>query len=296
MSSIKNVILVGAGGNLGPAILEQLIASPLNVTVLSRKESTSTFPSEVKVIKVDYTDASALASALKGQDAVISVLATAAGAVQPKIIDAAIAAGVKRFIPTEFGSDTASADVRAIVPAFEGKKAVVDYLKNREKEISWTALVTGPFFDWGLKVGFLGPNLKEKTAEVIDHGTAPFTATNLATIGKAVVSILQHEAETKNQYVYISSFRTSQAEIVALIEKFTGDKLTVTSVDSNELLAEAAKKIQAGNHFGVFDQIKVSIVSEKRLGDYTTVGLWNDRLGLEKEDIEETVKKVLGNA
>lgn len=36
----------------------------------------------------------------------------------------------------------------AVVPFFEGKKKYLDYLKSQESSISWTALFTGPFFDW----------------------------------------------------------------------------------------------------------------------------------------------------
>ena len=34
------------------------------------------------------------------------------------------------------------------VPFFEGKKKYLEYLKSKEGFISWTALFTGPFFDW----------------------------------------------------------------------------------------------------------------------------------------------------
>jgi len=137
-----------AGGNLGPSILTPFLKSSFNVTVLSRPTSKSTFPSEAHVIKTDYSPDS-LASAFKGQDAVISIVGNEGFAEQAKIIDAAVRAGVKRFIPSEFGSDTASETVRGIVPIFNGKKQVVDYLKSKESDtFSWTALITGPFFDW----------------------------------------------------------------------------------------------------------------------------------------------------
>jgi len=292
MSSVKNVILIGAGGNLGPAILQQFIESPFNVTVLSREESKSTFPEGVKAIKANYTDATSLASAFKGQDAVISIVNAAAD--QSIFVDAAISAGVKIFIPSEFGSDTVNDALREIVPAFNGKKAAVDYLKSKEKEISWAALITGAFFDWGVVAGFLGPNLQTKTATVLDDGVAPFTATNLATVGKALVSILQHENETRNRYVYIGSFTTTQAEVVALVEKISGTKYPITSQNSSDVLEDANKRFQAGDHSAIYDQIKVGLFGkEKALGDLRPVGLWNDKLGLEKEDIEETVKRVL---
>lgn len=167
MTTIKNVVLIGvsnqvsqrfgkhqsnkqqqAGGNLGPSVLAPFLNSSFKVTVLSREGSKSTFPPEATVVKTDYSPSS-LASAFKDQDAVISIVGTAGFADQVKFIDAAVAAGVKRFIPSEFGSDTANDAVRAIVPIFNGKKQVVDYLRSKESStFSWTAFITGLFFDW----------------------------------------------------------------------------------------------------------------------------------------------------
>lgn len=42
-----------------------------------------------------------------GQDAVVSMITITALAEQQKVANAAIAAGVKLFLPSEFGSDTA---------------------------------------------------------------------------------------------------------------------------------------------------------------------------------------------
>jgi uncharacterized protein YbjT (DUF2867 family) len=118
------------------------------VTVLSRAESTKTFPSGVKVIKSDYSPSS-LESAFKGQDAVISLVGNTGFAGQKAFVDAAIAAGVKRFVPSEFGSDTASARLRELVPIFNAKRAIINYAKTKEGSgLTWTGFITGPFFDW----------------------------------------------------------------------------------------------------------------------------------------------------
>lgn len=66
---------------------------------------------------------------------------------QLKLVDAAIAAGVKRFIPSEYGCNTADERIRKLVPVFVGKRKVVDYLISKENEISWTAVITGLFAD-----------------------------------------------------------------------------------------------------------------------------------------------------
>lgn len=67
---------------------------------------------------------------------------------QKSFIDAAIQAGVKRFVPSEFGGDTSNEKGAGLLPAFfRPKEEVVEYLKGKEGVLSWTAFVTGPFFD-----------------------------------------------------------------------------------------------------------------------------------------------------
>jgi len=292
-SEIKNVLLIGASGNLGPSVLREFLNSPFNISVLSRQESTATFPSDVKVIKADYSSSSSLTAALQGQDAVISIVGGVALGDQQKFIDAAIAAGVKRFLPSEFGSNTPDPRVNAIVPIFAAKTGAVDYLKSKENEITWSSLITGPFFDWGLKVGFLGFDLSSKTVTLIDNGTTPFSSTNLSQIGKALIAILQHPAETANKYIYVSSFNISQSDILAVFEKVSGEKWTAKNVDSKELIQDATKRFQAGDFGAISDLIRGAAFGEQGLGDSRPAGLWNERLGLQQEDLEETVKTVL---
>jgi uncharacterized protein YbjT (DUF2867 family) len=142
-------------GDLGVPTLKQFLSmpnSPFKVSVLTRQGSTTTFPSGVNVIRTDYTPAS-LELALKDQDVVISMLGYEGIHQQKLAIDAAIAVGVKRFIPSEFGSRTYDEKVRAVVPLFAGKKNVIDYLKANEAKITWTAIINGAFFDLVCSVG-----------------------------------------------------------------------------------------------------------------------------------------------
>ena len=151
MSLLKNVIIVGAGGHLGPSILKAFPSdSRFNVSILARKSSTSAFPEGVKFHRVsDNYPASELLEAFRGQDAVVSTIATAHLAHQKTMADAAAKAGVKRFVPSEFGSDTSNEKAMEILPQyFAGKRDAVEYLKTKEKEgLSWSAFVTGPFFE-----------------------------------------------------------------------------------------------------------------------------------------------------
>lgn len=135
--------------------------SSFNVSVLSREGSTSTFPEGVKIVRANYDSPDSLKSAFDGVDAVISLVGSSSLGDQNKLVDAAIAAGVKRFLPSEYGSDTTNPRVNELSPIFGGKISTVDYLKSKESEISWSSIVTGVFFDWvgfeaGLSVSRIG--------------------------------------------------------------------------------------------------------------------------------------------
>lgn len=76
---IRNIAIVGATGQLGKYITAELLKNPnFTVTALTRTPDTSSFPSNLHAIPVDYSDPSTLTAALKGQDALIITLAVTA--------------------------------------------------------------------------------------------------------------------------------------------------------------------------------------------------------------------------
>ncbi|KAF2663932.1 NAD(P)-binding protein [Microthyrium microscopicum] len=296
--SLKNVVVAGGSGNLGPAIVNELLAAGINITATKRPDSSSTFPDGVKVVTTDYSFDS-LVKIFQGQDAVLALLNGAAFSKQNTMIDAAVEAGVKRFFTSEFGSDTRDPEVRKAVTFFQPKHDAVEYAKSKESQgLTWTAIITGPFFDWGLKMGFLGADLKKHTAEIWDGGNNKFSGTNLSTIGKAIAAILSKAGvveATKNQYVTISSFTTTQNEVHALLEEITGEKWPTTAVDSDAKIEEGKKAMAAGDHYGAMSILKAYAFGGKVDADLSNApgGLWNDKLGLPREDLKATLKKLL---
>lgn len=120
------------------------------MSVLSRKGSSSTYPSHIKVHQIDssYPEDELLA-ALKGQDAVVLLLPPFDLHIHKSIIDASVKSGVQRVIPSEFGFDTANQTVVDQIPIFKGKQEVTQYLQSKEGTgLSWTAVINGCFFDW----------------------------------------------------------------------------------------------------------------------------------------------------
>jgi uncharacterized protein YbjT (DUF2867 family) len=130
-SSIKNVIVICASGSIGPHTVSVLLAKGFSASVLTHTTSSATFLPEVTVHQTDYSTPS-LISVFKSQDAVISAIATFSTHQQASIIDAAIAAGGKRFIPSEYGVDTSLPQISELLSATVAKRDTIKYLKSKE--------------------------------------------------------------------------------------------------------------------------------------------------------------------
>lgn len=286
MSAIKTVAVAGASGNLGPAILNALLAAgTFDVTVLTRQGSQAKFPSGVKVVTVDYSSLESLTNAFHGQDAVVSTLASMALSTQTLMVDAAIAAGVKRFIPSEFGSDTYNVKSRAL-SVFSSKVAIQDYLEQKCKEssLTYTPIINMAFFDWGLQMG-LFLNFKERKASLYDGGDRPFSVTRLSAIGAAVVGVLKHPNETKNRPVYVHEAVVTQNQVVKIVEEADPSKKWDTQVVSTEKLEKDAYE-----NFNAFNFLFRAIFGQGYGGELTKVD--NELLGVEMMSAEEVKKLV----
>lgn len=250
MAPIKTVVLAGATGNIGAPVLQALLDSGFEVTALTRASSNSTFPSNVKVAKVDYDNLEQLTEALKGQDALISTITTAGVGGQDKLVDAAIAAGVKRLIPSEFGSNTLNANASKL-PVYGPKVAIQKAIESKVKgmETTYTYVINNAFLDWGIERPFL-VDLKGKKFAVYDGGNVPFSATTLGSIAKATANILKHPDETANRAVYIHDMILTQNQLLAAAQKVLGSEgwtVEQKSTEETEKQAWDAFKADAAN-------------------------------------------------
>ncbi|TVY83400.1 Isoflavone reductase-like protein [Lachnellula suecica] len=292
MSSIKNVIVIGANGSIGASIFKALVdSSKFNVSVLARPESTAEYAANIKVFRSDYSDSS-LVEVFKGQDAVVSALGAAGMFEQIKIIDAAVQAGVKRYLPSEYGCNTQNEKATALIPAFGFKVKVIEHLKQQEaKGLSWTAIESGPAFDMCIQAGIAGFNINTSQAVIMDGGNRAYSASNMSQIGNAVVAVLAKPEETANQFLYIDSFTTTQNEILAELEKATGKKWEVTHSTSDAAAKEGTELFGKGDFAGLFLLLSAIMLGEGYGSDFTQdAALANQKLGLPEQSLAETVK------
>ncbi|KAF2094362.1 hypothetical protein NA57DRAFT_17795, partial [Rhizodiscina lignyota] len=236
-------------------------------------------------------------SAFENQDAVVSVVDPDRIPEQKAMIDAAIAAGVSRFVPSEFGDNTVDERVRDLVPLYNEKWNIAEYLRTKESDgFSWTALITGPMFDWALKSGFLGFDLEAHTAGIADQGTVSFALTKPTTVASAVANMLQDSEllkATTNKYIYIASYTTTQNDILAKLQKLTDDHWRMEREHSQQVLAKHSELYhKVAEKMPVVPLLNRAGTHEAAFGDIRKVegGLWNEKLGLPKDDLEEDLK------
>lgn len=142
-----------ATGSLGDILLKSLLSEPdFKVTVLTRESSRgrTSIPSTARVITTaDSYPQEDLVRAFQGQDAVVNAITSFSVAEQLKFIDAAVAAGVKRYIPSEYGLDNNNSAARELSPVFRDKGRVQDYLRLKEDTgLTWTAIACGMWIGW----------------------------------------------------------------------------------------------------------------------------------------------------
>ncbi|KAK2873958.1 hypothetical protein FQN49_001961 [Arthroderma sp. PD_2] len=295
----QEVTLVGADGRLGPAMLDELLASgKFQVCVLKRasSKSKSQYHPSVRVVRVsDDFPVDEVADALKGQDALVVTITPYLTELQKRLADAAVKAGVKHFIPADFGScDSRDKNVCELAPLYGRKTGVREYLQtlstNSSHGFFWTSLVCGHFFNKDLQWKHIF--LEAGRADVFGDGELRASASTLKQIGTATAKVLEMGAaeQTRNKVLFIQSFCVSQNQVIAAIERSAGVQLKVESLDVQKFIDQWKPKSDAGDPEGAEELIWA-------LG--TLYSNWEERelsnslLGLSEESLDEVVTEIL---
>ncbi|KAK5046632.1 hypothetical protein LTR84_007393 [Exophiala bonariae] len=216
------------------------------------------------------------------------------------MIDAAIIAGVKRFLPSEFGSDLQSEKALELIRQFfQGKVDTAEYLKGKESEgLSCTRLSQGLFSSCNaIKIGYMGFDLKTDKAMLIDEGEGRWSTTTLPTIELALKNAILDIDGTTNHIVYVAPFTVSQNDMLAALERVTNSTWAVTRIDGERQKDLGKQKFAKGDFGGA--PLIVSYINcvEGHGGNFATYReTWNDRLGLPKESLDAALKIVLADA
>lgn len=148
----KTILVAGATGNLGGRIVDALLEQGANVTAIVRAGSAREKVGRLRekgvaIRQANIFDESEIAEACAGADCVVSAVSGLREVIidaQKSLLDGAIRAGVKRFIPSDF-----SLDFTTLVP---GKNRNLDLRREFHQildaaPISATSVFNGAFME-----------------------------------------------------------------------------------------------------------------------------------------------------
>ncbi|KAJ6516754.1 hypothetical protein C8R47DRAFT_403713 [Mycena vitilis] len=183
MSTFNSFAVIGYG-TLGAPIVKALAAQNVSVVVLSRQgldaKKLEALPAGVTVAHVDTADAAAVATVLKEHkvDVLISTITTAAIPAQTVFVDAAKTAGVKLFVPSEFGMVTEG-------PSENPKQKIIDYAKS--VGVSYARFFNGMVTEF---LPFLVGFKEHGKVVIVGKGDAPLSFTSIMDISGFVAHVL----------------------------------------------------------------------------------------------------------
>lgn len=254
---LKNIVVVGASGNVGASVLKHLLSTNrFNITIISRTDSKATFPSHpsISVKRGSYDDPAFLSFAFSGEDAIIFALGFLATGEQPKLISAAAKVGVRWIIPNEYAGDGTNKAMMDAVLMFWPKREVrkqIEDLAAEGKDVKWIGIATNPWTEFSMQMGMFGINIHERRVTLYDDAGS-FNTSTLEQVGKGIAALLSlpisNPSNTRaslehyaNNFVYVSSFLTTQRELFEAIRRATGTTSADWTIEKSSIFGPGGK-------------------------------------------------------
>ncbi|MEY4934626.1 MAG: hypothetical protein RIS64_985 [Bacteroidota bacterium] len=248
-----SILVAGGTGNLGNLIIKALLEKKASVIAVVRHNSDKTKVAAltsmgVKVISMATYNLADLTQACQGVTCVVSALAGLRDTIvdtQSVLLSAAVAAGVPRFIPSDYSTDFTQLP-EGENRNFDLRKAF--HQKLEAAPIAYTSIMNGAFADilayntpfYNLKensIGYWGDNSHFKVDFTTKNNIANFTAA--AALDATTPKILR-----------IASFQISPAELVAKASAIKKTTFRLIPMGRLEGLSAYNKKARAENPKG----------------------------------------------
>lgn len=239
-----NAILVLGAGQLGMSVLRHLApyaerVPGVAVSVLLRPSSPSSADAakqqklaDLSALGIDIvagdlaTQSSAeLAAIFSRFDTVISCTGFIGGpGVQRKIARAALDAGVKRFVPWQFGVDYDVIGRGSPQDLFDEQLDVRDLLRAQQRT-EWIIVSTGMFTSFLFEPAFGVVDLAANTVNALGSWDNAVTVTTADDIGALTARILFADPRIANRAVYVAGDTVTYRDVADALDRVRGVKV-----------------------------------------------------------------------
>ena len=233
---------------------------------------------------------------------------------QLKLVAAAAEAGVDYIVPNNWANDPThiSADEAFVGP---GRREIREAVEKAGKS-SWVDFVSGLWYTFSLSGGTdrFGFDFQKNEVVFYDDGMSKINTTTWEQTARAVAKVFSLEEEgegegltlskLKNKAVYHSSFLVSQRDMFESVLRVTGTKeedWKISYESSAERYGKAAEKVQQGDMTPFIRALYARLFYPEDSGYASsaferTHGLYNEVLGLPKEDLDAETKIAIENS
>jgi len=260
-TNFKVLTVVGGTGEIGSHIVRAALKSQAfdNVFVFTRTSSLGSDTAQAlksggaTLVPIDdYSDHPSLVKALKNTDAVIVTLGQSPAALtaERQVLAASLEAGVKRFVPSEFGVDHSNGRLRFHAPvrnAWDDKTEVFEEVKK--SGIEWTAIVNGCFLEASFGPWF-GFDLKAGVWNIKGDGKQKATFTSFVNVASSTIQSLL-DTRFANRTLIIAGDVPSLNEVIAAFENAQGKTHIKNYTPIDEAYAQLRENYTFEGHLAV---------------------------------------------
>lgn len=191
---------------------------------------------------------------------------------------------MRRFIPSEFGSDHRQPAAQSI-PLSASKIKVAKALQKAAElgKIEYTSILGGPWIEWIMTFDG-GMSIPKRKFYRHDGGDVPFGLCTRQAFGDAVAGSLRRPEETKNKYFTIEVISLTQNRILELVKEALPDiGFEIIEVNTKERYERGVKKLLAGTFdLSVVGDMVLRFVFDPELQLSSDTAEANELLGVER--------------
>lgn len=275
MSKKLSVLVMGATGNQGGAVVQSLLPKGHHIRAVTRNPDSSKAKrlkeQGVEVLKGDLSDVDSIVKAAAGMDTVYAMTTPFEAGIEAEVkqgitlVDAIKQAGVGHLV---FGS-VASADQQTGIPHFDSKYEVEKYITSLNIPYTISAPV---FFMENLISPWFLPSIKEGTLKLAMPADRSLQHVSVKNIGEFAASLIERRDEVFGQRIDIAGDELNGVEVAALLSKVSGRNIGYEGFDP-ELIRTDNPDFAA--MFDWFNRVGYSADKEKLRRDFREVQ-WQD--------------------